>query len=74
MTRWVEINSGNPAYRIRGDRVVEINSGNPVYRIRDSAPRLLSDMNSGLNHTPTGGGKTQAYSTRPSVQVVLEDC
>jgi len=31
----VDINTGNPLYRIRGDRVVDINTGKPVYRIRE---------------------------------------
>ena len=31
----VDINTGNPVYRIRGDRVVDINSGNPVYRMHE---------------------------------------
>jgi hypothetical protein len=36
MARWVEINTGNPVYRIRDDdRVVDINTGNPVYRMRE---------------------------------------
>ena len=35
MARWVEINTGSPLYRIRGDRVVDINTGKPVYRIRE---------------------------------------
>lgn len=35
MTRWVEMNSGNPVYRIRDNRVVDIHSDIPVYRIRE---------------------------------------
>ena len=44
MARWVEINTGNPVYRIRDDRVVDINTGNPVYRIRDDR---VVDINTG---------------------------
>jgi len=32
--RVVNINTGNPAYRIRGDRPVDISTGNAIYRIR----------------------------------------
>jgi hypothetical protein len=44
MARWVEINTGSPVYRIRGDRVVDINTGNPVYRIRGDR---VVDINTG---------------------------
>jgi hypothetical protein len=30
----VDIDTGMPAYRIRGDRIVDINTGTPADRIR----------------------------------------
>jgi hypothetical protein len=35
MTRWIDITTGNPVFRIRDSRVVEINGGDPVFRIRE---------------------------------------
>jgi hypothetical protein len=42
MARWVEINTGSPVYRIRGDRMFDINTGHPVYRMREWEQRHLT--------------------------------